>query len=278
VQGGISARVQSSAISGLLLLAWAALCFWAGFGFASVAAILLLVAIVPLTLIAGHRFVDRRYVIVEVVAVVAAVVVAVIAGFSTPSVVVLGAVIGVDILACSALILRRGRGVIRRATRNLLVIIAALGVATGAAVVVSALASVPSCGTASVGAGGATTSGSANAGECFAVNAANCQPHSLTVQETGTDELATHRYRIVSDANGQCHFTDSVTFGPPSDPMQHAATYTCPALTAQIGAPGEQQVQLTQCSGGVASGVAAPVIPTNAFQPFVAPTPTPTPA
>jgi hypothetical protein len=275
VQGGKSARVQSLAISGLLLLAWAGLCFWAGFGFAFVAAIILLVAIVPLTLVAGHRFVERRYVIVELVALLVAVVVALVAGFSTASVVVLGAVIGVDILACSALILQRGRGVIRRATRNLLVIIAALGIATGASAVVAALAPVPSCGTASVGAGGATTSGSANAGQCFVVNAQHCQPRSLTVHETGTDELATHRYRIVSDADAQCHFTDTVTFGPPSDPMQHTATYTCPALTAQIGAPGEQQVQLTQCSGVVSSGVAAPVIPTNAFQPFVAPAPTP---
>ncbi len=68
---------------------------------------------------------------------------------------------------------------------------------------------------------------------------------------------------------------NSVTYGPPSAPTKFSASYNCPTLTDQIGAPGEQQVQLTQCAGGVAAGAAAPIIPMNPFVPQPTATPAP---
>ena len=100
-------------------------------------------------------------------------------------------------------------------------------------------------------------------------------PKTLTVHEAGVDGLATHRYRIVVDSDAHCHFTDVVVYGPPSDPGGHTVSYRCPALTAQVGAPGEQQVQLTQCLESIVPGLAAPVIPMNPYAPLTSPTPSP---
>jgi S1-C subfamily serine protease len=58
-----------------------------------------------------------------------------------------------------------------------------------------------------------------------------------------------------------------------TSPRHSNSSYTCPALTDQIGAPGEQGIQLTRCSCPVAAGVEAPIIRTNAHQP--PPTPKP---
>jgi hypothetical protein len=94
------------------------------------------------------------------------------------------------------------------------------------------------------------------------------------VEDSSVDERATHTLRVVEDLDNQCHFTDAVQYGPPSAPAQYSITYTCPTITDQIGAPGEQQVQLTQCAESVIAGVAAPIIPMNAYQPPAA-TPAP---
>jgi len=258
----------------LLLLAWAALCFWAGLGFALVASLLLLAGLVPVALLAGHRFVNRWYVLTEVAALVVALVISAVTGFVVAGI-TFAVMLGVDTLVCSALVLAKGRGAFRTVTRNLLVILATLGVATGASAITATLAPVASCGTATVGVGGATTPGSAEAGQCFVASAEMCAPRTLTVHDASVDELATHQYRIVTDSDGQCHFTDAAQYGPPSDPGRHAVTYTCPALTAQVGAPGEQETQLSQCTGSVVTGVAAPIIPMNAYQPLPSPTPAP---
>lgn len=178
-----------------------------------------------------------------------------------------------DTLVCSALVLAKGRGAFRRATRNLLIILATLGVATGASAITAALEPVPSCGTASVGPGGATTPASAEAGQCFVSSAEGCMPRTLTMSETGPDEIARHHYRVVAESNAHCHFTDAVTYGPQSHPGAQATSYTCRAITYQIGAPGEQLVQLTQCSSAIVAGIATPIIPTNAYQPLPPPTP-----
>ncbi len=270
----MGARVQYLIVFGAFLLAWAALCFWAGLGFALVASLLLLAGLVPVSLYAGHRFVNRWYVAAELGALVVAVVVSIITGFVVAGI-LFAVVLGVDVLVCSALLLTRGRGAFRNVTRNLLIILATLGVATGASAVTAAVAPIPSCGSATVGLGGATSTASAEAGDCFVAAAENCTLMTLAVHETGVDELATHEYRIVADSDSRCHFTDAVIYGPPSDPSQHGVTYTCPAITDQIGAPGEQQVQLTQCSGSIGSGAAAPVIPINAYVPLAPATPSP---
>jgi hypothetical protein len=270
-----SERLPSQILFGLFLVAWAALCFWAGPNFVLVAVILLLAALVPLALVAGHRYLQRPYITAEVVALPVALILMFATGFDVAAVILFGALLGADTLICSYLVLRRGRGAIRNSTRNLIIFLAALGVGIGASFVASAVAPVPSCGTATVGVGGATDQGSATAGQCFSAAAQSCAARTLTVDETSVDEIATHRYRIVEDANSQCHFTDSVTYGPPAAPTRFSAAYSCPTLTDQIGAPGEQQVQLTQCSGGVAGGVAAPIIPVNPFQPQSAATPAP---
>jgi hypothetical protein len=270
----VSGRVQYLIVFGAFLLAWAALCFWAGMGFVLVASLLLLAGLVPVSLYAGHRFVNRWYVAAELAALVVAVVVSIVTGFVVAGI-LFAVVLGIDVLVCSALVLTRGRGSFRNVTRNLLVVLATLGVATGAAAITAAVAPVPSCGSATVGLGGATSTASAEAGDCFVAAAENCTPMTLAVHETAVDELASHEYRIVADSDSRCHFTDSVTYGPPSDPRQHAVSYTCPALTDQTGAPGEQQVQLTQCSGSTGSGAAAPVIPINAYVPLATATPSP---
>ena len=271
-----SERLPAQILFGLFLVAWAALCFWAGANFVLVMALLLLAGIVPLAMVGGHRYLHRPYVIAEVVALPLAVIVMVATGFDVAGVVLFAVLLGADTLICTYLLLSRGRHAgIRNATRNLLVILVALGVGTTASFIVSAVAPVPSCGTATVGAGGATDQVSATAGQCFATAAESCEARTLTVDETTPDEIATHRYRVVQDPNSQCHFTDSVTYGPPSSPTKFSAAYSCPALTDQIGAPGEQQVQLTQCGGGVASVAAAPIIPMNEFQPQPTATPAP---
>ncbi|MFI5287237.1 MAG: hypothetical protein ACHQ4F_13070 [Candidatus Dormibacteria bacterium] len=265
-------RLQYLTVFGVVLLAWAALCFWAGLGFALVASLLLLAVLVPMALVAGHRFVNRRYVLVEIAALVIAVVVSAVTDFVIAGI-VFGALLGVDTLVCSALVLMRGRGALRNVTRNLLVLLATLGVATGASALTGALVPVPSCGTASVGVGGATSAASAAAAQCFVSSAEACIPKTLTVDDTGVDELATHRFRIVPDSDARCHFTDAVQYGPPAHPSQHTVTYTCPALTDQVGAPGEQQIQLTQCSSGIVPGLAAPIIPLTEYQPLPTPSP-----
>ncbi|MFZ0130649.1 MAG: hypothetical protein WB808_02415 [Candidatus Dormiibacterota bacterium] len=267
-------RVQYLTVFGLLLLAWAALSFWAGLGFALVASLLLLAVLVPVALIAGHRFVNRPYVLVEIAALVIAVVVSAVTGFVIAGIAI-GALLGVDTLICSALVLMHGRGGLRNVTRNLLVILATLGVATGASALTAALVPVPSCGTAAVGIGGATSAASAEAAQCFAASAEACIPKTLTVRDTGVDELAVHRFRIVPDIDARCHFTDAVAYGPPAAPSLHTLTYSCPTLTDLVGAPGEQQIELAQCSSSVASGLAAPIIPLNEYQPLPTPTPSP---
>ena len=260
-------RVQYRIFRVVLLLAWAALCFWAGLGFALVASLLLLAVLAPVALFAGHRFVNRWYVIGELVALVAAVVISVVTGFVGAGI-TFAVLVGGDTLICSVLMLTRGRGAFRNVTRTLLVILATLGVATGAATVTAAIAPEPFCGSAAVGAGGATSDGSALAAQCFVTDAETCVPSTLTVHDIGVDELATHRYRVVADNDASCHFTDSVTYGPPSDPSRDSASYDCPALTDQVGAPGEQEIKLVQCAGAVATGAAAPIIPLNAYQPL----------
>jgi hypothetical protein len=268
-----SERLPSQILLGVFLVAWAVLCFWAGPNFVLVMVILLLAGLVPVALVAGHRYLHRPYVTAEVAALPLALIVLFATGFDVAALVVFAALLGADTLICSFLVLRTGRGAIRNTTRNLILILAALGVGTAASFVVSAVAPVPTCGTATVGIGGATDPGSATAGQCFVAAAENCEARTLTVDATSTDEIATHRFRIVEVANSRCHFTDSVSYGPPAAPTKFSAAYTCPALTDQIGAPGEQQVQLTQCSGGVVPGVAAPIIPMNQFQPQPSPTP-----
>ena len=271
-----SEQLPAQILFGLFLVAWAGLCFWAGANFVLVMTLLLLAVIVPLALAGGHRYLRRRYVTAEVVALPIALIVMFATGFDVAGVAVFAALLGADTLVCGYLLLRRSRrGAIRNAMRNLLIILAALGVGTAASFVASAVAPVPSCGRATVGAGGATGAASASAGQCFATAAENCDAATLTVDVTTVDEIATHRYRVVEDANSRCHFTDSVTYGPPTAPARFSAAYTCPALTDQIGAPGEQQVQLTQCTGGVEGGAAAPIIPMNEFQPQPAATPAP---
>ena len=150
----MGARVQYLIVFGAFLLAWAALCFWAGLGFALVASLLLLAGLVPVSLYAGHRFVNRWYVAAELGALVVAVVVSIITGFVVAGI-LFAVVLGVDVLVCSALLLTRGRGAFRNVTRNLLIILATLGVATGASAVTAAVAPIPSCGSATVGLGGA---------------------------------------------------------------------------------------------------------------------------
>ena len=78
------------------------------------ASLLLLAVLVPVALIAGHRFVNRWYVLVEIAALVIAVVVSAVTGF-----VIAGIVIG----ACSAwtrwsaaAVLVHGRGAFRNVT------------------------------------------------------------------------------------------------------------------------------------------------------------------
>jgi hypothetical protein len=264
----VRGRVQYVVLWGAFLLAWFALCFWAGLGFAVTAALLLGVALAPFALIAGHRFVDRRYVIGEIAGLVAAVVISAVTGFAGAAEIAFAVVVGGDTLICSVLVLTRGRGAFRNVVRNILVVLATLGVATGASAVVSAIAPVPSCGVATVGAGGATSEGSSLAAQCWVTDAESCQQSTLTVHDTGVDELATHRYRVFANSDASCYFTDSVTYGPPSDPTLNTASYQCPALTDLVGAPGEQEIKLTQCSSAVASGAAQPIIPLNAYQPL----------
>jgi hypothetical protein len=266
--------VQSLIVVGGLLLAWALLCFWAGLGFAFVAALLLLVALAAVALVGGHRFVHRWYVLAEIAALIAAAVLSGITGFAVGGV-VFAMALGVDTIVCSVLVLWRGRGAIRTATRNLLMILATLGFATGASAVIAAIVPVPSCGTATIGAGGATSPGSAAAGQCFVAAAETCIARTLTVAATGLDELARHQYRVVLGSDGQCHFTDTVRYGPPSNPTRRSASYTCPALTAQVGAPGEQEVQLSQCTGAVLAGAGEPIIPMNAYRPLPSSSPSP---
>lgn len=269
-------RLPAQILFGVFLVAWAGLCFWAGANFVLVMVILLLAAIVPLALVGGHRYLHRPYVTAEVVALPIALIVMFATGFDVAGVVLFGVLLGADTLVCSYLLISRGRrGAIRNATRNLLVILLALGVGTSVSFAVSAVAPVPTCGTATVGSGGATDQASATAGQCFAAAAQSCIARTLTVDETTADEVSTQQYRVVEDANSQCHFTNSVTYGPPSAPTKFSASYNCPTLTDQIGAPGEQQVQLTQCAGGVATGAAAPIIPMNPFVPQPTATPAP---
>ncbi len=267
-------RLQYLTVFGLVLIAWAALCFWAGLGFALVASLLLVAVLVPVALVAGHRFVNRWYVLMEIAALVIAVVLAAVAGFEIAGI-VFGVLLGADTLVCSALVLMQRRGAFRNVTRNLVVILATLGLATGASALTAALVPVPSCGTASVGIGGATSAASAGAAQCFVTSAEACIPKTLTVADASVDELATHRFRIVPDSDARCHFTDAVQYGPPAAPSQHTVTYTCPALTDLVGAPGEQQIELTQCSSSVVAGLAAPIIPLNEYQPLPTPTPSP---
>jgi hypothetical protein len=270
-----SERLRAQIFFGIFLVIWAALCFWAGANFVLVMLLLLLAAIVPLALIGGHRYLHRPYVTAEVLVLPLTLIVMFATGFAVASVIVFGIALGGDTLHCSYLVLRRGRGAIRNTTRNLILILAALGVGTMVSFVVSSVAPVQSCGTATVGVGGATDQGSATAGQCFVAAAEICEARTLTVDDTSVDEVATHRFRIVEDLNSQCHFTDAVTYGPPDASTKFSATYTCPTLTDQIGSPGEQQVQLTQCAGGVAADAAAPIIPMNAFQPQPTATPAP---
>jgi hypothetical protein len=260
--------VQYLILWGAFLLAWAALGFWAGLGWAIVASLLLLALLAPFALLIGHRFVNRWYVIGEIAALIAVVAIAAVTGFGNVGWIAFLVLVGGDTLICSVLVLREGRGAFRNVVRNLLVLLATLGIATGAAAVVAAIAPVPSCGTATVGAGGATSEGSALAAQCWVTDAETCQPSTLTVHDTGVDELATHRYRIYANNDSNCHFTDSVTYGPPSEPTLHTTSYTCPALTDLVGAPGEQEIKLTQCSDAVAAGAAEPIIPLNAYVPL----------
>jgi hypothetical protein len=263
----VRGRLRYRILFGLLLLGWAALCFWAGLSFALVATALLLAALVPIALINGHRFVNRWYVIGEVAAMVAAIVISAVTSFAAAGI-AFAVVVGGDTLICSGLVVTRGRDFFRNATRNLLVILATLGVATAASAVTAAIAPVPSCGIATVGAGGATSEDSSLAAQCFITDAETCLQSTLMVHDTGLDELATHRYRVVADSDSNCHFTDSVTYGPPSGSSQYSASYNCPALTDLVGAPGEQEIELTQCTGAVETGAAAPIIPVNAYQPL----------
>jgi hypothetical protein len=268
-----SERLPSLILFGLFLVAWGLLCFWAGPNFVLVAVILLLAAVVPVALVAGHRFLRRDFIYAEVALLPLTLIAMFVSGFNTAAVIAFGVALGVDTLTCSYLLLRKGRGALRNATRNLLIILAVLGIATGAAAVVSLVAPVPSCGSATVGVGGLTDAGSAAAGQCFVTAAENCVAKSLSVQDSSIDERATHAFRVVEDADAECHFTDTVTYGPTSGANKYSATYTCPALTDQVGQPGEQQVQLTQCAESVVPGVAAPIIPTNAYQPLATPSP-----
>jgi hypothetical protein len=264
----VGGRVQYLILSGALLLAWAALGFWAGLGWALVASLLLLALLAPVALLIGHRFVNRWYVIGEIAALVVVVVIAVVTGFGNAGWIAIVVLVGGDTLICSVLVLRRGRGAFRNVVRNLLALLATLGIATGASAIVGAIAPVPSCGSATVGAGGATSEDSAVAAQCWITDAETCMQSTLTVHDTGVDELATHRYRIYVNSDSNCHFTDSVTYGPPSDPTLNTTTYTCPALTDLVGAPGEQEIKLTQCSDAVATGAAEPIIPLNAYVPL----------
>jgi hypothetical protein len=264
----VGGRVQYPILFGVLLFAWAALCFWAGLGFALVASLLLAAVLAPFALLAGHRFVNRWYVMGEVAALVAAFAISVVTGFGVAAGIAFAVVVGGDTLICGVLVLMRGRGVARNVTRNLLAILATLGIATGASAVTAAIAPVPSCGAATVGAGGATSEESSLAAQCWVTDAETCVQSTLTVHDTGVDELATHRYRVIANSDSSCYFTDAVTYGPPSDPNLNSASYTCPALTDLVGAPGEQEIKLTQCSSGVETGAAEPVIPLNAYQPL----------
>ncbi len=269
-----SERLPSLIMFGIFLVAWGLLCFWAGPNFVLVMVLLLLAGLVPLALVTGHRFLRRDYVFAEVCLVPLTFIAMLVSSFNITAVIAFGVVLGLDTATCCILVLRKGRGALRNATRNLILILAVLGVATGAASVAAAIAPVPTCGTATVGVGGATDDGSAAAGQCFVAAAENCVAKALSVQVSSVDERATHAFRIVEDSDGQCHFTDAVQYGPLSSPAQYSINYTCPTLTDQIGAPGEQQVQLTQCAEQVIAGVAAPIIPMNAYQPPAA-TPAP---
>jgi hypothetical protein len=264
----VSGRVQYLILWGALLLAWFVLGFWAGLGLAVTATILLVAVLAPFALIAGHRFVNRWYVVGELAGLVAAVVISALTGFAGAAEIAFAVLIGGDTLICSVLVLMRGRGAFRNVVRNILVILATLGLATGASAVVSAIAPVPSCGAATVGAGGATSQASALAAQCWVTDAETCQPSTLTVHDVTDDEGATHRYRVVANSDSNCHFTDSVTYGPHTDTMENTASYTCPSLTDLVGAPGEQEIKLTQCSSAVEPGVAEPIIPLNAYQPL----------
>jgi hypothetical protein len=269
-----SERLPSLILFGLFLIAWGLLCFWAGPDFLLVMVLLLLAGLVPLALVTGHRFLRRDYVFAEICLLPLTLIAMLVSSFNIAAVIAFGAVLGLDTATCSILVLRKGRGALRNAVRNLIVILAVLGVAAAAAAVAAVVVPVPSCGTATVGLGGATGDGSATAGQCFVSAAENCVAKTLSVQVSTVDERATHAYRIVEDSDGTCHFTDAVQYGPLRAPAQYSIVYTCPTLTDQIGAPGEQQVQLTQCAETVIAGVAAPIIPMNAYQPPAA-TPAP---
>jgi hypothetical protein len=118
-----------------------------------VASVLLLAGLVSVALFAGHRYVNRWFVMAEIVALIAGAAVWAITALAAAGITLAG-MIGIDTLVCSALVLAKGRGAFRRWTRNLLIILATLGVATGASAITAALGPVPSCGTASVGPGG----------------------------------------------------------------------------------------------------------------------------
>ncbi len=163
---------------------------------------------------------------------------------------------------------RGGRGGIRNATSNLLVIIAALGVGTAASFVVVR----PGTGAVLRYRERRLRRGhhlrlrqrrTVLRGSGRELRAAARSP--CVTGSDGSPRIAIASCRI---ANARCHFTDSVTYGPPSAPMQFSATYTCPALTDQIGAPGEQEVQLTQCGGGWPAAPRRRSFPMNEFQPF----------
>jgi hypothetical protein len=104
-----SERLPAQILFGLFLVAWAALCFWAGANFVLVMALLLLAGIIPLALVGGHRYLHRPYVVAEVVALPIAVIVMVATGFDVAGVVLFAALLGGDTLVCSYLLLSRGR-------------------------------------------------------------------------------------------------------------------------------------------------------------------------
>jgi hypothetical protein len=204
----------------------------------------------------------------EIAGLVAAVVISAVTRFADAAEIAVVVLIGGDTLICSVLVLMRGRGALRNVVRNILVILATLGLATGASAVVAAVAPVPSCGSATVGAGGATSQASALAAQCWVTDAETCQQSTLTVRDITDDQEATHRYRVVANSDSNCHFTDSVTYGPHTNTSASTASYSCPALTDLVGAPGEQEIELTQCSSALEAGVAAPIIPLNAYVPL----------
>ena len=148
------------------------------------AALLLLAVLATVALAAGHRFVNRWYVIAEIVALVVAVVVSVLTGFVAAGI-TFAVLVGADTLICSALVLARGTG--RRPQRDA----QPAGHPRHARACDRGIRQSPRRSRRCRHAASATSEraappseGSALAAQCFVTDAETCMPSTLTVHDT----------------------------------------------------------------------------------------------